>query len=77
MRSIRTYGYGFDVSITEEPCKHGLRIKVELQGITLTRKQQRLLARSLALWKHGLTEVEPEQASPFAQATGLPEYVSM
>jgi len=69
-RSIATRSYGFDVAITETPHKNGLDIKIELQGIKLTRKQQRLLARSLSLWKYGLKSVEP---SPIAQNLGFTE----
>jgi hypothetical protein len=76
-RTIRGRGYGFDVVIEERRRPHGVHIKIKLQGIKLTRKQHRELARQLSIWKYGVSQVSPEQASPFAQATGLPEYEVM
>jgi hypothetical protein len=74
-RSIRGTGYGFNVAITEKATRRGLHIRIELEGIQLTRKQQRELARQLAIWKYGIRQA-PEP-SPFAQAFGLREFEMM
>jgi len=74
VRSVAGRDYGFDVTIIEKRWKHGVRIQIVMEGITLTRHQHRELCRQLALWKYGLSEVEPASASAFAQAHGLREF---
>ena len=76
-RTIRHRQGGQDIQITEKPWKYGIRCKLTLKGVPLTGTQLHELERALMLWKYGIKEVPPEQASPFAQALGIPEYVSM
>ncbi len=76
-RSIKSYGYGLDVEIRETAHKRGLHIEVEIQGLTLTKRQQRELARQLCIWKYGLRSIAPA-TSPIAQAFGIAhEYESL
>ncbi len=59
LRSVRSSGYGFDIVIRETPRARGLHIEIEMEGIHLTRKQHRELARQLAIWKWGVKEGAP------------------
>lgn len=74
-RTIRHRDRGQDIQISEKPYQYGLRLS--LRGLPLDRVQLRELKRALMLWKYGIKEVPPEQASPFAQALGIPEYTSL
>jgi len=76
-RTIRHRQGGQDIQITEKPWKYGIRCKLTLKGVPLTGTQLHELERALMLWKYGIKEVPRREASPFAQALGIPEYVSM
>jgi hypothetical protein len=74
-RTIRHRGRGQDIQIGETPWKYGLRCRITIAGVTLTRVQAEELARAAMLWKYGVRPaVSP---SPFAQALGLDEYEHM
>ncbi len=74
-RTIRHRGRGQDIQIAEKPWKYGLKCKIMIAGVTLTRVQTEELARAAMLWKYGIRPVN--EPSPFAQAFGIPEYESM
>ena len=74
-RTIRHRQGGQDIQIAEKPWKYGLKCKIMIAGVTLTRVQAEELARAAMLWKYGIRPVN--EPSPFAQALGIPEYVSM
>ncbi len=76
-RTIRHRHQGQDIQIAEKPWKYGIRCKLTIKGVPLTGVQLHELERALMLWKYGLKEVPRREASPFAQALGIPEYVSM